>query len=228
LKIEYNGDTSAEGRGILTIKWRNFEVNKFIFFGIVLFWSMSASATLIGFEGVAPSGGEMDFNPYSESGYNFATDNTFPFRIISSSHSTFSSNLTAPSGDFGYIQTPSTIITITDPTSSLFSLHSLDTGIVFGPIINTTLTVDGILASGNTISTSLAISDVTSTSGSFQHFVFDSSWTNLRSVNFTLAANSNFLGIDNVQLTTVPLPAAFWLLAIGLLGLTGISKRKTV
>ncbi len=225
MKIEYNGDTSAEGRGILTIKWRNVEVNKFIFFGIVLFWSMSASATLIGFEGVAPLGGIVqDLNIYSESGYDFVTNtdlasNTKNFRVMSNNFS----GVASTTGDHGFIQAPHNIISITNSSSTLFSIQSLDAGILFSGLRGT-LDVVGNLSNGNTVNTALTVIN----NGLFQNFVFDNTWTNLQSIDFTLSENSNFLGIDNVQLTTVPLPAAFWLLATGLLGLTGISKRKTV
>lgn len=198
-------------------------MNKFIYFGIVLFWSMSASATLIEFEGVALPGSEVTgLNPYSESGFDFnASDNNF--RVLSSSHSVASA-LTAPTGDFGFIQLPATTITITDSNLIPFSLQSFDAGLIFSSLSGN-LDIVGNLFAGGTVASSLAISNVGSTSGAFQNFSFDNSWTNLTSLDITLSSG-NFLSIDNVQLNAVPIPAAVWLFASGLIGLIGIFRQK--
>ena len=63
-----------------------------------------------------------------------------------------------------------------------------------------------------------------------QSFAFDSSWTNLASVEFVFDTVSSFnlqIGfVDNISVTAVPIPAAAWLFASGL-ALLGWFKRKT-
>ena len=48
---------------------------------------------------------------------------------------------------------------------------------------------------------------------------------NLTSVDFTTVGGQS-AGIDNIVVSSVPLPAAVWLFGSGLLGLIGIAKSK--
>lgn len=64
----------------------------------------------------------------------------------------------------------------------------------------------------------------------YQSALFSTAWTGLGSISFSSPQNVvGVFQIDNILVSTVPVPAAAWLLGSGLLGLIGVArKRKAV
>jgi hypothetical protein len=121
-----------------------------------------------------------------------------------------------------------------------FSLFSID----FGEIVNTgnefesvvadSVLVTGYLSNGDTVSTTInldLISDGIGGADDFQTFTFDSQWTNLNFVDFYATRQEvngyvPLVNFDNIVVSAVPVPAAFWLFGSGLIGLIGVARRK--
>jgi hypothetical protein len=86
---------------------------------------------------------------------------------------------------------------------------------------NTTIQLIGQFVGGGTISTSVYLNSTTLT-----NFVLGSGWTNLQSLTVRSGSNGNVaIAMDNIQVSTVPIPAAVWLFASGL-GLLGWMRRR--
>lgn len=118
-------------------------------------------------------------------------------------------------------------ITMTRIDDSAFDLISLDIG---GSIINSPnrwADSVNIIAGASTTNVSLDGSDTT-----YQYVALN--YLNVTSVLFDPIGNTNggannyeFV-IDNLDVAAVPIPAALWLFASGLLSLAGIARRKKV
>lgn len=100
-----------------------------------------------------------------------------------------------------------------------FELDAFDLGyqdIVFAGLVT------GYLEAGGTVTQSL-------TAGG--HITFDASWAGLTSIdvefNTTSGPGFSLIGVDNIKLQAVPVPAAVWLFASGL-GLLGWVRRKGI
>lgn len=111
--------------------------------------------------------------------------------------------------------------------NDLFSLISLDLGEYSTHASNSSVNITGFKNNGNQISTTLQLDSLFDGLGGindFQLITLDASWSNLTRVEFDNSAYS----LDNIQLdlNSVPVPAAVWLFGSGLIGLVGVARRK--
>jgi len=113
-----------------------------------------------------------------------------------------------------------TIGTLTADNGSAFDLTSIDLAEMDPG--TATVTFTGHLLGGGTVSQSFTLDGIGGGSG-FETFVF-SGFTNLTHVDWT--NESPFHQFDNIVVSTVPAPAAAWLLGSGLLGLAGAGRRR--
>lgn len=118
-------------------------------------------------------------------------------------------------------------ISIYSQTGLTFELDSLDvftaTGIVTADYPGAGL-VTGYLQGGGTVSQAISANFAGET------ILFDSTWSDLTSIDITFATSSFYpFGsvpvIDNITLQAVPVPAAVWLFASGL-GVLGWLRRR--
>lgn len=203
---------------------------RFLMLSMLLFGgAANAARVTIGFEGVA---GETElvsgFMSHAELGMVVTAD---------AEHGIFGKNYSGPEMNgsngtavFGWCNgvflcsTPGQVISLERGDSSVFNLNALDAswGIIFGP--DEELMVTGYFADGASISSNLTVADDWNT------FNFDSAWSDLVRVELNgTCTNTGGLcmgfAIDNLVITTVPIPAAVWLFASALAGL-GWARRR--
>ena len=109
-----------------------------------------------------------------------------------------------------------------DVNNNTFSLHSFEyTNTAIG-----TLSVTGTFAGGGTITEEFDYVTEGPAPLDWATAVLDSQWTNLESVEFSHQAWDGFYaGLDDIVVTAVPIPAAFWLFGSGI-GLLGWFRRE--
>jgi len=107
-----------------------------------------------------------------------------------------------------------------------FNLESLDIAIPFPAPGENPITVTGYYASGNSVSVDLA----PGSGSNWANYTFGAGWQNLYSVDFgsSLGGGPNAVGLDNIVVSTVPIPAAAWLFGSALLGLGWVRKRAAL
>jgi hypothetical protein len=178
--------------------------------------STAAVAAIIDFEGLAAPGGTASIttSPYVEDGFDLA----FPIGISVFDSAQTNANTTGSA----YIQLSNNSaagpISLSDSGGANFDLTSVDVGSGFDPGFGlSSFNITGHISGGGTTVANVVNADVFST------LVLD--WTNLTSVDFTFVTGQS-AGIDNIVVSSVPLPAAVWLFGAGLLGLIGIAKSK--
>lgn len=190
---------------------------------------------VIDFQGVAPtgsgSGGYIEISPYFEDGFilfgyssgivDYSAENV----ILSSTTPNINSN---GSDVFGWCGecVGLQIVLLPDSAGSfrLQSLHATD--LLFTDESITPpgdLLVEGFFADGSSVGTTLNLSDTWTT------FTLPASFTNLVGVTFSAsAAGVRNLGIDNIVVEAIPVPAAIWLFVSGLICLIGVARREKV
>jgi hypothetical protein len=110
-----------------------------------------------------------------------------------------------------------------------FNLLSLELGEYSSYAAPATVNITGFINGGGQVSTHISMDGIFDGLGGvsdFQFATFGSNWSNLTRVEF----DSNAYSLDNIQLdiNSVPVPAAVWLFGSGILGLVGVARRKSV
>jgi hypothetical protein len=201
--------------------------------------SAQAATVTIDFEGVVSDTGNLSFQggPYPREGESYLEDGMqisgqSP-RVIYGKDFVTATGATNDNGSaaFGWCQDPSFCgdifpITITNQQGFSFDLMSLQASnmrIDWGGE-PADLTVTGFYEGGGSISTTLDL-----TLDLWPTFTFDSSWSGLSSVTITGDTGPQGswadLAMDNIVVSTVPIPAAVWLFGSGL-GLLGWFRRR--
>jgi hypothetical protein len=116
-------------------------------------------------------------------------------------------------------------ITMTQDGMVAFDLISLELARYTSADIAINFHLTGHFVGGGTITTSILVNSTT-----LNNFVLGSGWTNLQGLtiyapNTTTLDLSAAVAVDNILVSTVPIPAAVWLFASGL-GLLGWMRRK--
>ena len=118
---------------------------------------------------------------------------------------------------------PECSTTITASEGQAFDFLSIDLGVYWPNPGNDVVTITGTYAGGGQVSMDLDVVYDT-----FATYSFDSSWSNLSSVVFDVSLLGNSLSMDNMVVTTVPVPAAVWLFGSALAGLGWIRRKQAV
>jgi len=179
---------------------------------VLLFGSTVVHATTIEFE----SGTMSEFNElYQEQGFAF------------SGSLAMSTGAPSPRTDaIALLWQPGTVLTMERVGGGAFALNSFDYNAQLGPAVETNLlTVTGYLAGGGQIQTVLS-----GLAGSWLTPTFDSSWSNLLRVEIVDDQNAQpyLTGIEQLQASAVPIPAAVWLFGSALAGLGWMRRKQTV
>jgi len=187
--------------------------------------SMSAHAAVIDFEDLGVAAGAnlhpLDNTMVSSGGYDFINgpnSDIMDLHIGNNSSNTIGSTTEMLShGD----------LIMTNSNSSLFNLTSFDFGSIFSEApLN--FWVDGTLAGGANVTQFFVMDGNVNT---FQTFLLNSAFSGLESVNWryeggnTAAFNIDNINVDTGSVSSVPVPAAVWLMGSGLLGLMGFSRK---
>ena len=191
--------------------------------GLLLIGNANAYNVLIDFED-SPLDGDYTAaqqDPISSRGFNFSGPYAkgvmyWPEGPIDDSKALSWCTLIAPTLDWC---APDLSITMTQAGLVAFDLLSLDLG---RRDTNLDFELTGYFAGGGSISTTVNVQSEALTT-----FTFGSGWTNLQSVTITpLNPGANTaVALDNISVSTIPVPAAVWLFASGL-GLLGWMRRK--
>lgn len=109
-----------------------------------------------------------------------------------------------------------------------FNLVTFELGEYSSFTSNDSVTITGYKSSGNQITETFQLDGLFDGLGGindFQLITLDATWSDLTRVEFDDSAYS----LDNIQLdiSSVPVPAAVWLFGSGLLGLVGVARRKS-
>lgn len=187
-------------------------------------FTYSANAAIIDFSDVPPNGGRRYFH-FESSGFTFDAP-----RIPG----VFSSGVTVNQGSNeliweGIFARP--LFFKTD--GSAFSLNSLNAGASFSGVYQIKtydFTVEGELfdAPGTFVTKSIVVDE----EAPAQHLIFDSSFSNLKSVRLFGGNIERFPFVNNIDvgssnsLIQTPVPSAVWLFGSGLVGLIGMRRKK--
>ena len=122
--------------------------------------------------------------------------------------------------DSGGFCVPGSSLNLSQEAGALFDLLSLDSSNLQTGMTPNDLLVTGYLSGGGTVQTTLNLAQDT-----WNTYTFDTSWTDLNYVTIEGADVGANLAIDNIVVSTVPVPAAVWLFCSALAGL-GWMRRK--
>jgi len=113
-----------------------------------------------------------------------------------------------------------------------FSLDYLEVADVFGGSV-TSMLVTGTKASGGSVTTTISgieevyFSTPEGVTTNILAITFDAQWSNLIEVNFS-PNQQGVVGLDNIVVTAVPIPAAAWLFGSALAALGWIRRKQIV
>ncbi len=194
-------------------------------------FSMSSEAAIIGFDSLEVANSSFNFigsGIYSEDNFTIT---------VTAAPMTFAGMYYAGQNYTGYYagsaglgpQGPGAITTLQHSAGNVFSIDSIGLSIFEVPIpsthgpVDVPVTFTGYLSGGGTpVTQSFQLS-----SFGFSDFFFNSSFTNLTSLTWNQGmVPADSYQFDNIVVSAVPIPAAVWLFGSGLLGLTGIARRK--
>lgn len=185
----------------------------------------SAHAAVIDFESLAHDGFVLNVDsPYLEDGFIIqdpsvtSTDNN-AFGVLGPTHPAY----TGSAALFNSSLEAATMLSRQDGTA--FNLFSIDLAELNGDVLNPppflTVTFDGLLASGGTVTQTFQLDGI---AFGLETFAF-TGFTGLSQVSWTQGPAGLSHQFDNI-VTAIPVPAAVWLFGSGLLGLTGVARYR--
>jgi hypothetical protein len=112
------------------------------------------------------------------------------------------------------------VFTLSNASSLSFSLHSLDFASNSSLV---QLQVVGYLSAGGTLNASMFADGA-----GWQTLVLGSAWSGLERIELVTAMNAGAYsgGLDNIVVSTVPVPATVWLLSSALAGLGWLRRKQ--
>jgi hypothetical protein len=180
----------------------------------------NAAAVVLDFESQSVDGWNSGTGPITDNGFILATENIGIAEWIGASPKV--ANFCT-----GYCSLSPLLISKAD--GNAFDLHSFDMA-AYGLLVVSDFTMTGQLAGGGFVETIINLTaTVNDAAGAMQSFVFDDSWSNLSSVTISYDASFGFssTAIDNISVSTVPIPAAVWLFGSALAGLGWMRRKST-
>jgi len=193
-------------------------------------FSMSSEAAIIGFDSLEALYGTSHYN---STGFNYISTGIYyegGFTITGAPMYYAGEDYTGYyAGSAGLnLQGPDAPATLQRSAGNVFSIDSIGLSIFEEPVPSThgpvivPVTFTGYFSGGGTVTQSFQLS-----SFGFSDFFFDSTFTNLTSLTWNQGMiPTNSFQFDNIVVNAVPVPAAVWLFGSGLLGLTGLARRK--
>jgi hypothetical protein len=207
--------------------------------GVILLFLVNSAYAVpvnVAFEGVTADNSVV-FNavPYTENGMVLSTDiptqtgifgKDYPGGEIQGSGTNGSAIFGWCNGSYLCPPPPTSIILSLETVSGdAFALNSIEAARVFNWTVLDDMEITGNFSGGGTISQTLSLSNLWST------YNFDASWAGLESVTISGTCadqgDCSGLGIDNISVNTVPIPAAVWLFGSGLAGLGFLRRKKS-
>ncbi|MDX2507825.1 MAG: VPLPA-CTERM sorting domain-containing protein [Gammaproteobacteria bacterium] len=192
----------------------------------LVFISVNASATTLTFDSIETSGLR---NSVTDSGFMISSSQAFWVNTHGASYC----SPECPENGTNYLITQweggDDELSVSAIDGSLFNLTSFQygeghVGFRYAPQIN----VIGYLSGGGSVLASFILDGINDGSGAvddFQTALLPSTFQNLSSVEFSVPIGYRYT-LDNIAISSVPLPAAVWLFGSGLIGLIGIARRK--
>lgn len=177
-----------------------------IILSIMLSSAASATTINIDFEGTVVEDG-----PYARTqGFEFYSEAGF---IVSSA--------SPPSTSIVYC--PDCAATMTSLSGQPFDLMTLDLwNMEFVGTGDATVSLTGHFVGGGQISTNLL-----APASAWSSHSLDASWSNLELLEFSMSSTGTAIGLDNIVVSTVPVPAAIWLFGSALAGLGWLRRKQT-
>lgn len=210
-----------------------FWILKIILTSIMILGASASVAQTIDFEGIAPSGDAdgpfMVDSFYFEDGFTLfgteAENAIFDSAISPVDVNTNGTDIFGWCGDCGVIQQIVLFAGYADPEVPFNLLSFQATDLLFPDELGThtggDLVITGETIYGDPVEEIFDLSDAWAT------YTLPSTFTDLEYVIFnTTDVDVRSLGIDNIVVEAVPVPAAAWLFGSGLIGLIGIARRK--
>jgi hypothetical protein len=190
---------------------------------LIFFNATNAAIITIDFEGVVDDSSSMiPASPYTENG--MVVDS------LQAEHGIFGKDSTFTNGSaiYGWCNVnvegfcmPG-LITITQAQNAEFDLLSFEASVFnnYGSV-NGPLSITGNYAAGGNIQAEISLAD-----DSWDTFIMNNQWTGLISLELHGDDLNDYdIGIDNVVVSTIPIPAAVWLFGSGL-ALLGWMRRR--
>lgn len=186
----------------------------------VLLQAAAVSAEVIDFESLASDdAGYYEWGTsYTEGGYQLTSDDMFASDGLQSSLYLGGSTYvyTAYMGEYD--------IALTSRDGSLFDVSSIDLAELMLPYGGTdvSVTFTGTKADSTTVATTFTLDG----SDGWETFLFGDEFSSLTSLVWNNVADYHAFDNITVEASSVPVPAAIWLLGSGLVGLAGLRRKK--
>ena len=182
---------------------------------VLVLLSFNAMAVTIDFQSLASQGdNEINPQPYTEDGFNITATSLF---AVGMSSSVYRGSPALRNGT----NTNAADTILASSSGSSFNLTSIDLAEVTSGTAAVTFT--GYFQAGGSIVESFTLDGNFSSGSGFETFAF-TGFSNLSRVEWNNA--DPFHQFDNIVVEAVPVPAAVWLFASGLLGLISLSRRR--
>ena len=188
---------------------------------LVLSTNATAAMINIDFEEIDNSLGDVVSGPSLETqGFKLTNDAIVPSEAILHWAVGDVRNADSDGVTFSHNFVPSTT-TLTQLNGDAFDLFSIDFSDIFNTGASQSIGIDAVTATGALFSDTVTLDGLVG----LETFAFN--WGSLASVSWTNVDPSQALQLDNISVSTspVPVPAAVWLFGSGLLGLVGVARR---
>ena len=189
----------------------------------------TAHAAIIDFESLAHDGFVLNVDsPYLEDGFIIqdpsvtGIDNN-AFGVLGPTHPGYTGSPQQPNAAL-FNRSLEAVTLLSRQDGNAFDLFSIDLAELNGDVTPPdflTVTFDGLLASGGTVTQTFQLDG---DAFGLETFAF-TGFTGLSQVSWTQGPASLAHQFDNI-VTAIPVPAAVWLFGSGLLGLTGVARYR--